>query len=108
MGDEAACIGGLDLDMDLYQVLRRPVITEKSTALQARDKYTFEVMRNASKRQVKEAVEKALKVKVVEVNMVTVPGKTHRMGRHVTKTSGWRKAIVTLEPGQKIEFFEGV
>lgn len=94
--------------MHLYEVLRRPIISEKSTMLQQQDKYTFEVAVKASKQQVRQAVEKALKVRVVAVNVVTVPGKTRRIGRRQVRTSSWRKAVVTLRPGQKIEFFEGV
>ena len=94
--------------MHSYEVLRRPVITEKSTALQLLSKYAFEVADKANKRQVKEAVEKAFKVDVIGVNIVTVHGKTRRVGRHQAKTSPWKKALVTLQEGQKIEFFEGV
>jgi len=94
--------------MHFYDVLRRPIITEKSTLLQDKNKYTFEVMGNANKLQVKQAVEKALKVKVLDVNIVIVPGKTRRVGRRQVQTPSWKKAVVTLEPGQKIEFFEGV
>ena len=94
--------------MDIDRVLRRPVITEKSTSLQGLGKYTFEVMKRVNKRQVKEAVEKAFKVKVLDINLITVPGKTRRVGRRQVKTASWRKALVKLEAGQKIEFFEGV
>jgi large subunit ribosomal protein L23 len=84
------------------------MITEKNTVLQEQHKYTFEVAKNANKCLVKQAVEKAFKVRVVTVNMITVPGKTRRVGRRQVKTSPWKKAMVTLEKGQKIEFFEGV
>jgi large subunit ribosomal protein L23 len=94
--------------MHLYDVLRRPVITEKNTILQEQSKYAFEVAHGANKQQVKRAVEEAFKVKVVAVNMITVPGKTRRVGRRQVKTSPWKKVLVTLEEGQKIEFFEGV
>jgi large subunit ribosomal protein L23 len=94
--------------MHIYEVLRRPVITEKNTELMAHDKYTFEVARSANKRQIKEAVEKAFKVKVCQVNVITVPAKDKGFGRMRGKTSPRKKAIVTLEPGQKIEIFEGV
>ena len=94
--------------MHFYEVLRRPIITEKSTSLQEQNKYTFEVMRTANKQQVKQAVEKALKVKVLGVNLITVRGQTRRVGRRQVQTPSWRKAVVTLEPGRKIEFFEGV
>jgi len=92
----------------LYEVLRRPVITEKATLLKEGDKYAFEVAKEASKPQIKEAVEKIFKVKVVKVNVITVPGKTKRMGRREVTSSSWKKAIVSLEPGHKITFFEGV
>jgi large subunit ribosomal protein L23 len=94
--------------MHLYEVLRRPIITEKNTALQELDKYTFEVDRNADKHQIKQAVEKAFKVKVVDVNVMTIPGKTRRVGRRQVMTHPWKKAVVTLKRGQKIELFEGV
>ena len=94
--------------MHLYAVLRRPLITEKNTMLQAQGKYAFEVAGDANKPQVKQAVEKAFKVKVLAVNVMTVPGKTRRVGRQQVLTQSWKKAIVTLKPGDKIEFFEGV
>ena len=94
--------------MHLYEVLRRPLITEKNTMLQAQGKYAFEVDTEANKQQVKQAVEKAFKVKVMAVNVMTVPGKRKRMGRRVVLTPSHKKAIVTLKPGDKIELFEGV
>jgi large subunit ribosomal protein L23 len=94
--------------MHLYEVLRRPLITEKNTELQAQSKYVFEIAEEANKPLVKQAVEKAFKVKVTGVNVVTVPGKTRRVGRRQVLTPSWKKAIVTLKPGDKIEFFEGV
>lgn len=94
--------------MNLYEVLRRPLITEKNTVLQAQGKYAFEVAGGATKPQVKQAVAKAFKVTVMSVNMLTVPGKTRRVGRRVVQTPSWKKAVVTLKPGDKIELFEGV
>jgi len=94
--------------MHLYEVLRRPLITEKNSALQAQNKYAFEVAEEANKPQVKQAVEKAFKVKVNAVNVITVPGKMRRVGRQIVLTKSWKKAIVTLKPGDKIEIFEGV
>jgi large subunit ribosomal protein L23 len=94
--------------MHLYEVLRRPLITEKNTELQVQSKYAFEIADEANKPLVKQAVEKAFKVRVTGVNMVTVPGKTRRVGRRMVQTRSWKKAIVTLQPGDKIEFFEGV
>ena len=94
--------------MHSYEVLRRPVITEKNTMLIEQNKYAFEVSRDANKPQIKEAVEKAFKVKVASVNVMHVPGKMRRAGRRRGMTSSWKKAVVTLEPGNKIELFEGV
>jgi len=94
--------------MQLYEVLRRPLITEKNTALQTQGKYAFEVAGEASKHQIEQAVEKAFKVKVTAVNVMTVAGKTRRVGRRQVLTQSWKKAIVTLKSGDKIELFEGI
>ncbi len=94
--------------MHLYEVLRRPLLTEKTTSLQAENKYAFEVAGAANKHQVQQAVEKAFKVRVTGVNVMTVPGKKRRVGRRQVLTQSWKKAIVTLRPGDKIGFFEGV
>ena len=94
--------------LHIYEVLRRPLITEKATSLKDNDKYAFEVGNRATESQIKEAVEKAFKVKVGKVNVMKVPGKTRRFGRRQVTGSAWKKAIVTLEPGHKITFFEGV
>jgi large subunit ribosomal protein L23 len=94
--------------MHLRELLRRPLITEKGTLLQEENKYTFEVAGGASKFQIKEAVEAAFNVKVAKVNVMTAPGKTKRLGRREVRSSSWKKAIVSLEPGYKIGFFEGV
>ncbi len=94
--------------MHLYEVLRRPLVTEKSTVLKEQSKYVFEVAMGANKKLVKEAVEAAFKVKVKHVNVVLMPGKSGRWGRFAVKPTPWKKAMVTLEPDNKIEFFEGV
>lgn len=94
--------------MHVFDVLRRPLITEKNSLLQIQGKYAFEVAAKANKGQVKQAVETAFKVNVTGVNMITVPGKQRRVGRRQVMTSPWKKAIVTLKPGDKIELFEGV
>ncbi len=93
--------------MHLYEILRRPLITEKSTALQALGKYAFEVAEEASKPQIKQAVEKAFKVEVTAVNVMMSPGKRRRRGRQQLSAHPWKKAVVTLKPGDKIELFEG-
>lgn len=94
--------------MQLLEVLHRPIISEKSTGLQERDKYTFEVAMGANKQQIKQAVELAFSVKVKRVNVITMPPKWRGPGRRRGQTSPWKKAVVTLKPGQKIEFFEGL
>lgn len=94
--------------MHLYEVLRRPIITEKATLLHETDKYAFEVSKDASKPQIRQAVEKAFNVKVAKVSVMTVPGKTRRMGRREITSSPWKKAVVSLEPGHKISLFEGM
>jgi len=95
--------------MNIYEVLRRPVLTEKSDVLRDQSKYVFEVDRRATKIMVKQAVEAAFNVKVVDVNIINVPATMGRYGRRkVISQSAWKKAIVTLAPGDKITFFEGV
>ena len=94
--------------MHLYEVLRRPLITEKSTDLQSLNKYAFEIADEANKPLVKQAIEAAFKVKVTGVNVITMRGKSKRVGRRLIQTRNWKKAIVTLQAGDKIEFFEGV
>jgi large subunit ribosomal protein L23 len=94
--------------MDSYEVLRRPVITEKSTMLGESGQYVFEVARAANKIEVKRAVEEVFKVRVRAVNIMHMRGKMRRMGKTQGMTSGWKKAVVSLEEGQRIEFFQGV
>jgi large subunit ribosomal protein L23 len=94
--------------MHLYEVLRRPLITEKNAALQAQGKYAFEVAGEANKEQVKQAVEKSFNVNVTQVNVITVPGKGRRIRGRVVISPPWKKAVVTLKPGDKIEIVEGV
>jgi large subunit ribosomal protein L23 len=93
--------------MHPYEVLRRPILTEKSMLMSDDNKYVFEVDGRANKKQIKEAVEKAFDVSVAKVAVVTMQGKTRRWGRKVTKTSPWKKAIVTLVAGDTIQLFEG-
>ncbi len=94
--------------MHIYQVLRRPVITEKNTDLMDQNKYVFETEKKANKTQIKAAVEKAFGVSVISVNVITVPRRPRGFGRLRGHRSAWKKAIVTLKPGDKIEIFEGV
>ncbi len=94
--------------MHIYEVLRRPVISEKNTDLMAMNKYVFEVMHGANKGQVRAAVEKAFKVKVVSVNVAMAPSRPTGYGRLKGIKPRWKKAIVTLRVGDSIEIFEGV
>ena len=94
--------------MHVYEVLRRPLITEKSTELAAQNKYAFEIAEGANKKMIKQAVETAFKVNVTGVNVITMKPKSRRVGRRIVLTSPWKKAIVTIKAGDKIEFFEGV
>jgi len=89
-------------------ILIRPLITEKITSMMQDNKYTFEVPLKATKVDVRQAVEQIFKVKVLDVNTIRVMGKTKRMGRTEGKRSDYKKAIVKLAPGERIEFFEGV
>jgi large subunit ribosomal protein L23 len=91
-----------------YEVLRRPLVTEKSTMLSASGKYVFEVAVGANKPQIAEAVEKAFNVHVVEVNTMHVRGKQKRFGKSKGMQASWKKAVVTLQPGEQIQVFEGV
>jgi large subunit ribosomal protein L23 len=94
----------------IQDVIVRPLITERSTLLKEKGKYSFEVHSNATKKEIKNAVEtifKKEKVEVLKVNTINVPGKIRRVGRNLSKAYRWKKAIVTVKPGQKIEFFEG-
>jgi large subunit ribosomal protein L23 len=89
------------------QIIRRPVIlTEKATLLRERDNQViFEVLRTATKLQIRAAVENLFKVGVTSVNTMVVRGKDRRMGRGKAKTQNWKKAIVTLKEGDSIDFF---
>ena len=91
-----------------HQILVRPIVTEKNTALNEVGKYTFEVLLNANKIEIKRAVEDVFNVQVCHVNIIKVPGKMRRMGKTSGMTRTWKKAIVTLVPGQQIDLFQGV
>ena len=100
------------MTLQAAQIILRPVISEKSMDLTQANKYTFRVHDDANKLQIKEAVEQIFMVKVLSVNVTMTQAKEKRRGtrrgRVTGHTSPWRKAIVTLAPGDKIEFFEGV
>jgi large subunit ribosomal protein L23 len=92
--------------MNVYEVIRRPLITEKTTMLNGLNTYGFEVAREANKIEIKRAVEELFKVDVVKVNTLNVRGKVRRRGRMVGRTPSWKKAYVTVAEGQKIDIFE--
>ena len=83
-------------------------MTEKSTLMQEQGRYVFEVGTGATKHQVKWAVQEAFDVRVIKVNTMNVRGKKKRYGPRVTGMKAWKKAIVTLAPGESITIFEGV
>lgn len=89
-------------------VIIRPVVTEKSTRLMAENKYTFLVHPQATKVDIRRAVEELFHVTVLKVNTLKVRGKRRRFWRHVGRTPDRKKAIVTLKPGDKIEIIEGL
>ncbi|HEY8416825.1 MAG TPA: 50S ribosomal protein L23 [Limnochordales bacterium] len=95
--------------MHVRDVLVRPLVTEKSTRLMSEEnQYTFQVHPDATKVDIRRAVEELFKVKVLSVRTMWVRGKTRRFGRYVGKRPDWKKAIVKLAPGQRIEIFEGL
>jgi len=94
---------------NLHDVLLRPVISEKSTLETERNNYTFAVARHANKFLIKSAIEAEFKVTVLDVRIVSVRSKQKRRGRRTMGTvPGWKKAIVSIAPGDKIELFEAV
>ena len=95
--------------MDLYQIIKRPLVTEKGTKQKEQsNQLAFEVDRRANKILVRNAIENIFKVKVVSVRVMNVKGKERRVGRNVGRRADWKKAIVRLAPGENIEFFEGI
>ena len=94
--------------MHTLDILRRPIITEKSTEMQDAGRYTFEVVPGANKYQIKQAVEEAFEVSVIRVNTMNMRGKRKRLEPRVSFKPAWKKAVVTLKPGDTITIFEGV
>lgn len=92
-----------------YDILRGPVVTEKTTLQKELfNQVTFKVAPDANRVEIKNAVEKAFNAQVKQVRTVQVKGKTRQRGRIIGKKKDWKKAVVTLMPGQRIDFFEGV
>lgn len=94
---------------DLYKIIKSPMITEKGDV--QKEKYnqlTFEVSKDANKIEIKKAVERLFKVKVLNVNTSNIRGKPKRLGKNIGRMKDWKKAVVTLKLGDHIDFFEGV
>lgn len=97
------------MEARLYKILEQPLVTEKSAqALAETNRVSFRVRRSANKLQIKEAVQKIFNVTVLDVNTLIVKGKHKKFGRQVGLTKAWKKAIVLLKEGDKIDIFEGV
>jgi large subunit ribosomal protein L23 len=95
--------------MDIYKVIEEPHVTEKgSLQKELHNQITLKVHRKANKVEIRRAVENLLKTRVMHVRTMNMKGKTRRMGRNFGKRPDWKKAVVTLAPGENIEFFEGM
>ncbi|NLJ86246.1 MAG: 50S ribosomal protein L23 [Firmicutes bacterium] len=93
---------------DLRSIIRRPIVSERTMVLMEENKYTFVVDLKATKSQIREAVEQIFDVKVEKINTMRMTGKMRRMGRYEGKRPDWKKAIVTVREGDRIELFEGL
>ena len=94
--------------MSQYDIIKRPLVTEKSNIQKETDnQLTFEVDRRANRIEIRRAIEQIFNVKVASVRTMQVTGKVKRRGRILGKRRDWKKAIVTLRPGERIDFFEG-
>lgn len=94
---------------DYHDIIVKPLLTEKSTLMrETLNKVSFEVRKDANKIEIKRAVEEVLKVKVDSVNVIRIEGKKKKLGKFEGKKNNWKKAIVTLKPGEKLNLFEGL
>lgn len=96
---------GRDIDAGLLLLLEKPHITEKATDLAEQGKYVFKVMNQANKTEIKKVIERLYKVKIESVNILNMPSKIRRVGRNVGHLAGFKKAIVSLQKGHKIDIF---
>jgi large subunit ribosomal protein L23 len=94
--------------MKYYDIIRGPLVTEKTTSQKNLNQITFRVDRRANRVEIKDAVEKNFNIRVQQVRTIQVKGKVKQRGRIIGKKKDWKKAIITLMPGYKIDFFEGV
>lgn len=94
---------------DIHSILRRPLVTEKTTFLKEdNNQVAFQVRKDANKIEIRKAVEKLLGVQVSSVNTLVNRGKSKRVGKSNGRRSNWKKAIVTLQPGEDVEFFDAL
>ncbi|MFI5304344.1 MAG: 50S ribosomal protein L23 [Nitrospiria bacterium] len=94
---------------DYHDIIVKPLLTEKSTLMrESLNKVCFEVRKDANKIEIKKAIEEILKVKVNSVNVIRAEGKKKRLGRFEGRRNSWKKAIVTLKAGEKLNLFEGL
>lgn len=91
---------------DYHSILIRPIVSEKGYSEGQTGKYRFEVLKSATKVEIKTAVEKIFKVHVTKVNVINMDGKARRLRQHAGFTSDWKKAIVTLRDGEHIDYYE--
>lgn len=89
-------------------ILIQPIISEKSVKEKEHNKYSFKVYLNTNKSEIKKAIEEKFKIKVEKVNTVNMPGKARKMGKHIGKTSQWKKAIITVKEGQSIKELDNI
>lgn len=95
--------------MEMHHIIKRAIVTEKSTILkEASNQYIFEVDVRSNKIEIGHAIEKLFKVNVLDVKIMNMLGKKKRLGRVIGKTKSWKKAIITLAPGSRIEVHEGI
>lgn len=93
---------------EVHDIIISPLVTEKSTTQrEGQNQYSFKVNKRANKIEIKEAVERLFKVKVMEVRTATIRGKVKRLGRQFGKRPDWKKAVITVKEGDRIDFFEG-
>ena len=94
----------------MYEVIKRHLVTEKTTMLDSGSApvYSFEVLKDSSKTEIRNAVEKLFDVNVIKINTMIMPGKAARVGKYTKKTSSWKKAIITLENEQRIAMFDNI
>lgn len=85
------------------EIIKGPIITEKSNNLHSENKYTFKVDKRSNKVEIKRALEKIFNVKIIDIKTINVRAKDKKLGRFAGKTASYKKAIVTVAPGQKIE-----